>query len=192
MENNNEKKFYPDYLFEIIIVIFIAIELTIVLAMLYPQEIGRQIDYSAPFQPRPEWYFLWLFQLLKYFPGKTAFIGTVVIPLISIIALITIPYIDRGRYGRGKAIIVMSILFLMFIIFTLIPVLSPYWTFNWRWNVSTLTWYMLVFADLVIDVFPVISLKMWKTFLFWIRASILLVNNPDNTATIFYNNYDLY
>ncbi len=122
--NKKEKKFYPDYLIEILFVAFIAIELTLILALVFPQEIGRQIDFSAPFQPRPEWYFLWLFELLRYFPGKTAFIGTVLLPLIFIITLIMIPYVDRGRFGRIKAIIALSILYITFLIFTLIPLFS--------------------------------------------------------------------
>ncbi len=124
--NKEKKKFYPDYLFEVLLVVFIAIELTMVLAMLYPQEIGRQINFSAPFQPKPEWYFLWLFQLIRYFPGKTIFIGAVLIPFLFVVTLIMIPFIDRGRYGRVKSIMAMTILFLAFLILTLIPTLRPY------------------------------------------------------------------
>lgn len=118
---NKDKQFYPDYLIEIIFVVFIIVELVLILAMLYPQGIGRTIDFSAQFQPKPEWYFLWLYQLVRYFPGKTAFIGTVLIPLIAILFFIFIPYIDRGKRGRIKAILVGVTLLLSFIIFTLIP-----------------------------------------------------------------------
>ncbi|MCK7504993.1 MAG: hypothetical protein MZV70_13545 [Desulfobacterales bacterium] len=30
---------------------------------------------SQPFQPKPEWYFLWLFQLVRYFPGRAPHVG---------------------------------------------------------------------------------------------------------------------
>lgn len=122
---DKEKNFYPDYLIEILLVIFITIELALILAMIYPQTIGRQIDFSAQFQPKPEWYFLWLYQLMRYFPGRFAFVGTVLMPLLAILILMLIPFIDGGRYGRLKASIMVMVLFLAFIVFTLIPALSP-------------------------------------------------------------------
>ena len=76
-----EKAFYPDYLVEILLVIFLTVELVTVLALLYPQAIGRQIDFSTPFSPKPEWYFLWLYQLIKYFPGRSIIIGTLILPV---------------------------------------------------------------------------------------------------------------
>src|SRR5207253_2909632 len=38
-------------------------------------------DPARPYPARPEWYFLFLFQLLKYFEGEQEIIGTVVIPV---------------------------------------------------------------------------------------------------------------
>lgn len=121
---DKDKKFYPDYLIEILFAVFVTIELALILAMLYPQAIGRQIDFSAQFQPKPEWYFLWLYQLVRYFHGKTAFIGTVLIPLLAILTLALIPFIDKGKNGRLKASIAAIALLSAFIIFTIIPALS--------------------------------------------------------------------
>lgn len=120
--NDKEKQFYPDYLFEILIVVFITIEIVLVLAMLFAPAAGRQIDFSAQYQPKPEWYFLWIFQILAYFPGRSAFVGAVVIPLLAALILIMIPFIDRGRFGRIKAIIAGAALLLAFLVFTLISV----------------------------------------------------------------------
>jgi quinol-cytochrome oxidoreductase complex cytochrome b subunit len=124
-QNNNEKKFYPDYLFVIIIVIFISIEFLLILSLTMPQEIGRAINFSSPFQPKPEWYFLWLFEIMRYFPGDTVFIGTVVIPVVIFIGLLLIPFIDKGKHGRVKSIIVITAIYLIFIIFTLIAFNRP-------------------------------------------------------------------
>ncbi len=121
---SREKSFYPDYLIEIIFIIFIVIEAVLILALLYPPVIGRPIDFTSGFQPKPEWYFLWLYQLVRYFPGRTAFIGTVVIPLIFTILLLLFPYIDRGRYGRIISAITGILLLLTFLILTIIPALN--------------------------------------------------------------------
>ncbi|HDO21683.1 MAG TPA: hypothetical protein ENG86_02355, partial [Nitrospirae bacterium] len=114
---NEEKEFYPDYLAEILLIVFIALEVTIVLALVYPQGIGRQINFSAPYRPLPEWYFLWLYQIVRYFPGRWAFVGTILLPVTAVLILIFIPYIDRGKRGRLKAILAGLILLLSFLIF---------------------------------------------------------------------------
>ncbi|HMK55126.1 MAG TPA: hypothetical protein VK448_00635, partial [Dissulfurispiraceae bacterium] len=119
-EKRGDKRFYPDYLSEIIATIFICFEIVIILALLYPPSIGRQIDFLKPFQPRPEWYFLWLFELIGYFPGRTAIIGTVIIPVMYVCLLLFIPYIDRGEKGRRRASLVGIALLLMFAIFTIL------------------------------------------------------------------------
>ncbi|MBA4349233.1 MAG: hypothetical protein C0415_04500 [Thermodesulfovibrio sp.] len=118
-----EKNFYPDYLSEIIVAMLVSIEILIILALLYYPSIGRQIDFTKQFQPRPEWYFLWLFEMIGYFPGNSAFIGTVVIPVVYVLLFLLIPYIDRGKNGGLKAIIVGIFLLLTFIVLTLISVL---------------------------------------------------------------------
>jgi len=123
--NNEEKKFYPDYLFVILIVVFLSIEVLLILSISFPQEIGRQINFSAPFQPRPEWYFLWLFEIMRYFPGDTVFIGTVLVPIMIIIGLLSIPFIDKGEKGRVNAIAIISAIYLIFIVFTIIAVNRP-------------------------------------------------------------------
>ena len=44
-------------------------------------ELGAPADASEPYSAaRPEWYFLFLFQFLKYFPGGTEVWGAIVIP----------------------------------------------------------------------------------------------------------------
>jgi quinol-cytochrome oxidoreductase complex cytochrome b subunit len=120
-----QKDFYPDYLVEILLVILLTIELVILLALLYPQAIGRQIDFSTPFRPKPEWYFLWLYQLIKYFPGNSIVIGTFVLPMTGILAFILIPFLDKGKWGRIKAVLSGMTLLLAFFILTILAVLNP-------------------------------------------------------------------
>jgi ubiquinol-cytochrome c reductase cytochrome b subunit len=57
---------------------------------------GRADPTDATYIPRPEWYFLGLFQLLKYFPGKWEVVGAVVLPGIAAAFLALLPWIDRG------------------------------------------------------------------------------------------------
>ena len=55
---------------------------------------------STDFLPRPEWYFLFLFQLLKYFPGPLEPIATVLIPSVIIGSILLLPFVDRSEERR--------------------------------------------------------------------------------------------
>lgn len=49
---------------------------------------------------RPEWYFLFLFQFLKYFPGWTEIIGAIIIPSIGLLILFLMPFIAKWPRGH--------------------------------------------------------------------------------------------
>jgi ubiquinol-cytochrome c reductase cytochrome b subunit len=57
---------------------------------------------SSDYIPRPDWYFLGLFQLLKYFPGKWEVVGALVIPGIAMGFLALLPWLDRGRTRQAS------------------------------------------------------------------------------------------
>jgi quinol-cytochrome oxidoreductase complex cytochrome b subunit/cytochrome c551/c552 len=52
-------------------------------------------DPASGYEARPEWYFLFLFQLLKYFEGPMTLVGTVVIPGLAVGFLVALPFLDR-------------------------------------------------------------------------------------------------
>jgi ubiquinol-cytochrome c reductase cytochrome b subunit len=66
---------------------------------------------DATYVPRPEWYFLGLFQLLKYFPGKWEVVGAMVLPGIAAAFLALLPWIDRGpsRYARHRVPVLCAV-----------------------------------------------------------------------------------
>jgi ubiquinol-cytochrome c reductase cytochrome b subunit len=59
--------------------------------------IGNEADpTSATFVPRPEWYFLFLFELLWLFPGRWIPVATFWIPVLLILTLLFLPWLDRS------------------------------------------------------------------------------------------------
>ncbi len=63
--------------------------------------LGAPADPSEQFSAaRPEWYFLFLYQLLKYFPGKTEIIGAIILPTITMLVLVAIPIIGKWKLGH--------------------------------------------------------------------------------------------
>jgi ubiquinol-cytochrome c reductase cytochrome b subunit len=55
---------------------------------------------SSSYIPRPEWYFLFYFQLLKFFPGVLEPIATVAIPLFLFGSMMLLPFIDTSDERR--------------------------------------------------------------------------------------------
>ena len=68
---------------------------------------------DATYIPRPEWYFLGLFQLLKYFPGKWEVVGAMIVPGLAAAFLILLPWLDRGpeRHPLKRLAIICAIVF---------------------------------------------------------------------------------
>ncbi len=97
MDKNRKSSFYPYYFFEIIVVALLTIEAVLILAALFPPRAGREIDFSAQYSPRPEWYFLFLYQLTKYFPGRWTFVGAVLLPGLAFSLLLLTPFFDGGK-----------------------------------------------------------------------------------------------
>jgi quinol-cytochrome oxidoreductase complex cytochrome b subunit/mono/diheme cytochrome c family protein len=67
-------------------------------------------DPSRKYPARPEWYFLSLFQLLKYFEGKQEVVGTVLIPNGVLLLLAVLPLLGWGwmrKPAHGFAILVV-------------------------------------------------------------------------------------
>jgi len=75
-------------------------------------EIANPAD--ASYVPRPEWYFLSLFQLLKYFPGRFELVATQIVPGLVVGALFALPFLDRGVHrhpwstGRRSVVLAFS------------------------------------------------------------------------------------
>jgi len=87
---------FPHQLFKdtlFILVVFIALAS---FAVLFPAPLEPQADPTdSTYNPRPEWYFYFVFQLLRIFEGRYEVVGTVVLPTIAVAALILLPFLDR-------------------------------------------------------------------------------------------------
>jgi ubiquinol-cytochrome c reductase cytochrome b subunit len=91
------RPFYPWHAIKDTLAVAAVFALLLTLAVKLPaalDEIANPAD--ASYVPRPEWYFLALFQLLKYFPGPLEPLATMVIPGLAIAFLLALPFLDRG------------------------------------------------------------------------------------------------
>jgi ubiquinol-cytochrome c reductase cytochrome b subunit len=92
-----QEYFYPKQLFKDSIFILIIFGVLVWLCKVQPAELGPQADPTSDFLARPPWYFLPLFELLKYFPGKLSLIPTVALPGAVFALIFALPFIDRSR-----------------------------------------------------------------------------------------------
>ena len=94
-------RFYPEHTFRVSLA-FAAVLCVIIGLALWcgvPHEASANI-VNDRYQPRPEWYFLCLFQLLTYFPGAWEWIGSTLIPFGGVTLLLCLPFIDKGQRLR--------------------------------------------------------------------------------------------
>jgi ubiquinol-cytochrome c reductase cytochrome b subunit len=98
------RKFFPEQVFKDTVGVAIAFLILFMMAVFARVPLGRLADPTdTTFIPRPEWYFLFLFQTLKFFKGPLEAVGSVVLPGVALLALFLIPFIDRGPLVRlGK------------------------------------------------------------------------------------------
>jgi ubiquinol-cytochrome c reductase cytochrome b subunit len=89
--------FWPEQLFKD--TVFSAAVLAVVIGLVLIQG-GADLDSPADaagsdYPARPEWYFLSLYQMLKYFPGDREVIGTIAIPTALLVVMLILPFLDR-------------------------------------------------------------------------------------------------
>jgi quinol-cytochrome oxidoreductase complex cytochrome b subunit/mono/diheme cytochrome c family protein len=63
---------------------------------LNPAPLEAQADPSQSYEARPEWYFMFFFQLLRYFEGEREVLGTFVLPTLFFAILFFWPLLDRN------------------------------------------------------------------------------------------------
>ena len=96
-----KKKFYPGQAFKDLMAFFAVFLLLFVLAATVDVPLEGLADPSdSTYVPRPEWYFLFLFQMLKFFEGRWEAVGAVILPTLAVLALLAVPFLDRAKVKR--------------------------------------------------------------------------------------------
>ncbi|HEY7954407.1 MAG TPA: cytochrome b N-terminal domain-containing protein [Polyangia bacterium] len=101
--------FSPDQLLRDLIAMALVLAV-MVLVVVHGHGAGLEApaDPSSAYDARPEWYFLPLYQLLKYFPGPLEVVAAIGVPLVAGGVLFFLPLVDRGSDrapGARKALI---------------------------------------------------------------------------------------
>jgi ubiquinol-cytochrome c reductase cytochrome b subunit len=89
--------FWPYQMLKDIVFAFVVLGLLVACAVFMGADLDAPANPAGGYEARPEWYFLFLFQLLKYFEGPMVLMGTVVIPGLAVGFLFAIPFLERSR-----------------------------------------------------------------------------------------------
>src|SRR5208282_2122360 len=95
------KMFFPEQMLKDVIAIFTAFVILYLMALFVAVPLERLADPTdLTYVPRPDWYFLFLFQTLKFFKGSLEPIGSVLLPSLGVLALFLTPFVDREKVMR--------------------------------------------------------------------------------------------
>ena len=124
------KPFYPDQVFEDVVgmlILFVALAAAALFMSVPLEDVADPTN--ASYDPRPEWYFLFLFQLLKYFQGPLEIVGTFVIPTVGMVLLLFLPFLDRSEravlWKRPLALTVTTVCVVAIVGLTILGASSP-------------------------------------------------------------------
>jgi cytochrome b6 len=117
-------RFFPSFLLRELMGWYLALAVLAALAALVPWELGERADPFAPAPPgiQPEWYFLFMFQTLKYIPARIlGFDGEVLGILafgVGALVVLLVPFIDRValKGERSKIVHRAGVIVIIYII----------------------------------------------------------------------------
>jgi menaquinol-cytochrome c reductase cytochrome b/c subunit len=95
---NQGKPFFPYAVMKDSAMAVITVAVIMLMAILFGAELGPKADpTTTTYTPRPEWYFFFLFELLRVVkPPELVFIATIGIPTVCLVLLLLLPFFDRN------------------------------------------------------------------------------------------------
>src|SRR3954447_26456967 len=98
------KPFFPYAVAKDGLMAVIVMGVIIAMSIIFGAELGPKADpTTTTYVPRPEWYFFFLFELLRVIkPSILTPVATIGIPTICIVLLILLPFVDRGPERRPE------------------------------------------------------------------------------------------
>jgi ubiquinol-cytochrome c reductase cytochrome b subunit/menaquinol-cytochrome c reductase cytochrome b/c subunit len=98
------KPFFPYAVAKDAVMASIVVAVIIAMSLVLGAELGSKANpTTTTYVPRPEWYFFFLFELLRVIkPPSITPLATIGIPTIALILLFLLPFYDRGPQRRPE------------------------------------------------------------------------------------------
>ncbi len=120
--------FWPHYMLSEFIAWYAMLGILIALASLFPADLQAKADpFRTPPNVKPEWYFLFLYQLLKDAAPLSVInpelpkLAGIIIPSVGLVLLALLPFLDRSRKRPARerplllAIVIIVLLAILFL-----------------------------------------------------------------------------
>ncbi len=124
-EKTPRMKFVPDFLLRDLVGWLAAVTVLAALAALFPWELGEKADPFAPAPAgiRPEWYFIYMFQTLKYIPSKILgmdgeVLGILAFGLLGLLLVIT-PFTSDRKPAAARRVNLLPIVGVLVLLYIL-------------------------------------------------------------------------
>ncbi len=89
-------RFYPEQLYQSSIAFVIVFAVILLLAVYGHVPLENPVGtIDESYLPRPEWYYMWLFQMLTFFSGSSEVVGSLAIPIGGILILFLMPWLSK-------------------------------------------------------------------------------------------------
>jgi menaquinol-cytochrome c reductase cytochrome b/c subunit len=104
VQKSQGKPFFPYAVAKDSAMAAIVLLVIILMSLILGAELGPKADATTTtYVPRPEWYFFFLFELLRVIkPPEFVPLATIGIPTLAMILLILLPFYDRGPERRPE------------------------------------------------------------------------------------------
>ena len=124
-EKLKKMKFIPNFALRDLVGWILAVGALAALAAIFPWELGEKADAfaSAPAGIKPEWYFLFMFETLKYLPAKILFFDGEVLGILAFglggLFWLLVPFLNRTP-GHGTRKLVFNIIGIFIVLFIVV------------------------------------------------------------------------
>jgi len=97
-----DAKFWPDQVFcDTVACLAVMAAVLFLVLRTHGAELGAPADPAEPYAAaRPDWYFMFLFQMLKYFEGGTEVLGAIILPGVVVTLIVLMPFFGRWKLGH--------------------------------------------------------------------------------------------
>jgi len=100
--------FFPNFVLRDAMLWLVALNILAILSVFFPWDLGEKADLFAPAPAgiRPEWYFVFMFQTLKFIPGHVLFMEGELLGILGFgvagLLWIMVPFLDRRGQGNQR------------------------------------------------------------------------------------------
>ncbi|MEG2172457.1 MAG: cytochrome b N-terminal domain-containing protein [Desulfovibrionaceae bacterium] len=121
LANAKPYRFFPEHMFRTSLAFAVLFTVLLVLAVQIPAPMEEKAGtVIADYLPRPEWYYMWVFQLLTYFTGVWEAVGSLLIPVGGVLLMLCVPFMSESRmkgFSRRPVSMTIGLTFIVCVVY---------------------------------------------------------------------------